>query len=1503
MQSTARQSAGEGARRARAALALPGLEDFHPAIATWFARRFEEGPTEAQARGWPSVRAGSDTLIAAPTGTGKTLAGFLVAIDQLYSAPAAGEQEAGTRLVYVSPLKALAVDIHHNLEEPLAEIAAVARELGYEPPPITVAVRTGDTTAGERAAMLRRPPTFLVTTPESLYLLVSARRSRENLRQVRWLIVDEIHALARDKRGAHLALTLERLDSLQQDDLPQRIGLSATQRPIELTARLLAGAPRTATASGDGRPERRSAQGPAIIDCGHNRALSVRIELPESELGAAPTTEQLGELVDRIAAHVEDHRTTLVFVNTRRLSERLAHLLGERLGEDQVAAHHGSLAVDRRQRTEARLRAGDLRALVATASLELGIDVGPVELVCQVGSPRSIATFLQRVGRANHSRHGTPEGVLLPMTRDELVECAALLCAVHQGRLDSVLAPGAPLDILAQQLVAEVAAVGECAEDDLYELARGASPYAELARAEFDEVVELLAEGIQTGRGRRMAYVHRDGVARVLRPRRGAGLAALTSGGAIAEIGDYRVVVEPEETPVGSVNEDFAIESMAGDVFLLGTHSWRVRRVTAGEVRVVDAEGANPTIPFWIGEAPARTDELSDEVSELRRSLGAAIAESGVEEAVALARERCGLELEPARALVDYLAAAQSQLGVLPSKRDVVFERFFDEAGGMQLVLHAPFGARVNRAYGLALRKRFCVTFDFELQAAASDDALLLSLGPQHSFPLDSAPALVHSSSARGALEQALLVSPMFASRWRWNLNRALAVLRFRGSKKTPIQLQRMEAEDVMAAIFPALAACQENAPPGPIEIPDHVLVRQTLEDCLHEAMDVDGLIELVSGMESSQIRAHFVDSTEPSLLSHEILNGKPFTFLDDAPLEERRSRAVQLRRGLPLQAGDVGRLDAEAIARVRTEATPDLRDPEELHDLLLSLVVSRPLEGHPDWFESLVEQGRASTLTVNAARAAAEGAPVAEPLWCATERIARARVLFAGAQVVVDADVDAGPTGAALATGDQPQDPDEAAATALRGHLDLLGPVSVADLAARTALSPARVEVALARLEAEGFAMRGRFDPALAAAEQWCSRRLLARIHAYTRNRLRREIEPVNARDFARFLARWQNVAPGTQLHGRNGLLAVIDRLQGFELAAGAWEESVFQARVERYQERWLDDLCLAGEVAWGRLAPAAGERVDAAERRGARTPSRATPITFALREDLPWLAHAARAGRPVEEPAHGAARDLLDVLRQHGALFSSELRALTGRLPTEVEEGLWDLVARGLVTADSFSAVRTLFGSREAWSRRSRPGRRARLGARRAVTVAERAEGRWSLLRLPGAEAGLAQEGGARSAPGMLDGEALAEQVAGQLLARWGVVFFDLMARENVALPWREVLWALRRLEARGLVRGGRFVAGFAGEQYALEEAVTELRAVRRGARHRGASTEEGAPGVRLSAADPLNLAGIVLPGGRIPALRKRSLVFRDGLVAEEEQTGPAGRRERAEMLSVPA
>ena len=1366
---------------------MPLPTSFHPAVRAWFERTFDS-PTPAQDRGWAEILAGKDTLIAAPTGSGKTLAAFLTSLDSLVHRSSGGDLGDGVDVVYVSPLKALSSDVQKNLEAPLAGIRAAAKELGLEPPAITTALRTGDTTAAARAAIVKRAPHLLITTPESLYLMLTAERTREALRRVRTVIVDELHALMRDKRGSHLALSLARLDALA-DKRPQRIGLSATVHPIEQAARFLVGTERPCS----------------VVDVGHRRDLDLAIELPSTDLQAVATHEQWSEIYDRLAVLVGAHRTTLVFVNTRRMAERVAHHLAERLGEDKVAAHHGSLAKDRRLRTEQRLKSGEMRAIVATASLELGIDVGTVDLVCQIGSPRAVTTFLQRIGRSGHALGRTSRGRLFATSRDELVECAALVRAVAAGRLDRVEPPRAPLDVLAQQIVAECA-TREWSEDALFDMVREAAPYADLDRDDFDAVVETLSEGMAPRLGRGGALLHRDRVNRVLRARRAARLVALTNGGAIPDVADYRVVLDPDETAVGTVNEDWAIESMAGDVFVLGSHSWRIRRVESrqGVLRVEDARGQPPTVPFWLGEAPSRTWELSTEVSRLRADVVAAIdAQDDVREMLA---SECVLGPSGAAQLADYVAAQRDALGVVPTMDDVVFERFFDEAGGMQLVVHAPFGGRVNRAFGLALRKRFCVSFDFELQAAATDDAIVLSMGTAHSFPLTDAFKFVRSDQLDATLQQAVLQAPMFGTRWRWNASRALAIVRYERGKRVPPFLQRMRADDLLAAVFPAHVACQDNAPGGPIEVPDNPIVQQTVRDCLSEAMDTERLRDVLRRMERGEIRLHARDTTEPSPFSHEVLNAKPYAFLDDAPLEERRARAVSLRRTLPEHQRDLGALDPDAISRVVAEARPQPRDADELHDALLGLVATPIEEAWRPMLDGLIRAGRAAKLGELAF--ALENARVVETIYVGAPR----------RTVPPHVDSPAPPR-------------DDALLSLVRGHAEVCGPFTPAALADKLGLEAWEIDLAVAKLESEGLLLRGRFTPGVEEDEA-CDRRLLARIHRYTLDRLRSEIEPVSAQDFMRYLLERHRLTARTKAGGRAGLRDAISMLQGFEIAAAAWETEILAPRVAGYRSEWLDELCLAGEVAWARLSP----RRTTTTAQGST--SRATPITLASRRDLGWLLAAVRAGAEAEAPPPGSAHDALEALRSRGALFLDDLAGVARLDRNALVEALWDLVGRGLATGDGFQPLRDLMAS----------GRAPRKQGR-AV------QGRWSVIETVS----------------NVPADEMADHVAGQLLARYGVVFRELVARESFGVPWREVLRALRRREARGIARGGRFVAGFIGEQYALPEAVDGLRRVRR--------QERTGEVVRIRATDPLNLVGILTPGPRVPAHAGAWLDLRDG------------------------
>ena len=1393
------------------------LERFHPLVRDWFLSRFAS-PTAVQERGWEAIADGRHALLCAPTGSGKTLAAFLACLDRLVRAGLDGTLEEAPRAVYVSPLKALSNDIHRNLQEPLREIAALAAARGEPLPEIRVATRTGDTPASERAKMARRPPHIWITTPESLYILLTSESGRRGLAMTGTVIVDEIHALADDKRGAHLTLSLERLQALVPAPL-QRIGLSATVRPIEEVARFLVGAGGSAALP---------SAACAIIDEGHWRAIDLGVEVPKDELGPIATHPLWDETLDRIAALAGEHRTTLVFVNTRRLVERVSHQLAARLGEDAVVAHHGSLARATRLRAEERLKSGAARVCVATASLELGIDIGTVDLVCQIGSPRSVSLCLQRVGRSGHALGRTPKGRLFPLTRDELVECAALLRLQRRGELDRLGIPSWPLDVLAQQITA-ACACETWDEDRLFETVRRAWPYRDLPRERFDQVVAMLASGFATARGRSGALLHRDGVNRMLKGRRGARLVALTNGGAIPDNADYDVVLDAEGTFVGRVNEDFAIESMAGDVFLLGNAAWRIRRVERGRVRVEAAPESTPTVPFWLGEAPARTPELSAAVGDLRdgvdqRLEAADAAEIGrtaenLQPATLFLQEETGLPPEAAAQIAAYIVEGKRVLGVVPTARRIVAERFFDESGGMQLVLHAPLGGRINRAWGLALRKRFCRTFDFELQAAATDDGVNLSLSPQHSFPLEDVFRFVRARGVEEVLTQAVLPSPIFTARWRWTATRSLAVPRHQGGRKVPPPILRMRCDDLLAAVFPAQVACQDNAPGGDIQIPDHPLVFETLRDCLHEALDVTGLAGVLGAIESGSLEILARDTPQPSVFAHQILNAMPYAFLDDAPLEERRARAVNLRRALPDDAQDLGRLDPEAIRAAREDAWPRARDADELHDALLGLVLVPRAEiakRFGDAAEELLRSLQADR------RVSAIGSVLA-----AAERAAEAEAALDGTSDGVQAVV--------------------------RGWAEVSGPFRSSALACLLGLPEASVAAAAAALEAQGILLRGTFTPpgveTTSQEIEWCDRRILARIHRATLRSLRREIEPVPAAVYLRFLSSWQHAAPGSRLRGSDGLLEVVELLQGFEAPVEAWESSILPVRIESYDPGDLERLGLGGALVWGRFAPRPGAPAGAssearATRRGSI--SRSSLVTLALRDDLPWLLPR----READPPLSSRAAAVRDHLAERGASYPSEVARSLKLLPAEMDEAIGELVAKGCATLDGFAALRRLAGL----SRRRPGGRGQQRFVRRRGPGPLGGEGRLSLLDRSGEET-----------------EDAREHRAAQLLRRYGVLFRELLAREATAPPWREVLSVLRRAEARGEVRGGRFVDGVVGEQFALAEAVEALRAERR--------REAGGDRVEVAASDPLNLAGVLTSGPRVPAQSGARILLVDG------------------------
>ena len=1471
---------------------------------------------------------------------------FLAAIDRLFQQSEQKDLPNEIRVVYVSPLRALSNDMHRNLEQPLAEILALAAETGLEVPPIRVGLRTGDTTASQRASLLRRPPHILVTTPESLYLMLTSPKSRELLRSVETVIVDEIHALVRDKRGSHLAITLERLAALCPRKL-QRIGLSATQRPMDQIARFLVGfggnpfesipeipKPRKNTGllpfDDDIAPDRSVAtttdEGlPVILDIGHQRQLDLAIEIPPSDLGAVCMHEQWAEINQRIVELVNSHRATLIFVNTRRLAERLTHQLSELLGEEAVSSHHGSLAYKHRHDTEQRLKSGQLKAVVATASLEMGIDVGYVDLVIQIGSPRNIATFLQRIGRSGHALGLIPKGRLFALTRDELFECMAIMRAIRAGRLDIVPIPVAPLDVLAQQIVAEVA-TQEWNTDELFEMIRRAAPYRELSRYEFDRIVRVLSEGMTPGGERSRVFLHHDQVGRRLRARPGARMAAIANAGAIPEVFAIRVVTEEDHTVVGSVDEDFGTESQSGDIFLLGNTSWRIRYLRGGDLFVTDAGGAPPTIPFWRGEAPGRTYELSDEVSRLREDLEQRLDDpTSAENWLVL---EANVNLDAAHQAVEYARAQKAAIGLLPSLRRVVFERFFDESGGMQLVIHAPFGTRITRAWGLAMRKRFCRSFDFELQANADDDGIVLSLGPQHSFPLESMFPMLNPRNVQALFEQAVLVVPIFQNRWRWNATRALQVSRAKHGKKVPPALQRFRSEDLLTAVFPKLTGCQENVV-GDIELPDHPLVKQTMDDCLYEAHDMEALKEVLGRVERGEIEFLARDTREPSPFSYELINANPYAFLDGGEVAERRARAVSTRRSLSVESvEDLGRLDPDAISQVVAEAQPLVRNADELHDALLSRILLPEPEG-ADWrefFAELVTDGRATEVTRSLQKESGSSESLSNEIartnrdedrlfaWAATERVPAVLAAFPDAQLKRSVSVPAEVRHDWEST--------DARVAIVRGLLEICGPITGEAVSRRCGITTSQANAALEALEGDGLVLRGRFTPATVAAAdreekividapdesgesrhfpsesttEWCHRRLLARIHRLTMDGLRKQIEPVGIDVFVRFLTRHQGVSWSHRRGGANGLFEAIAQLQGLDIPSVAWERDILPLRVEGYRVEWLDELCLTGEVGWGRLFPPPR---NPDKSRPMASLTRVAPVSFFLREDALWL--GARSPEFDLDGLSSPAKQVYELLSSRGAMFAADLLTATRMLNDHLDDALGELVTRGILTADGFAGLRALVGEKPTVARKLN---RQKVERKRTTKAAI---GRWSIRATrnggsnPPGEPGTSKEpvlspmtveqGLARSAvvtkstdetktDVRVANARIAEDWAWQLLRRWGVVFRDLLVREDGAPPWFEVLQVFRRLEARGEIRGGRFISGVAGEQFALTDSVQQLRRLR----------EEGPKSeiTVISAADPLNLVGIITRQDRVPSTASNRVAYLDGVPIASQVAG---------------
>jgi ATP-dependent Lhr-like helicase len=1668
-----------------------GLPWAHPVVQEWFLTKFGSatepggGPTEPQRAGWPAILRGEPTLISAPTGSGKTLAAFLVCIDKLLRAAIEGRLAPQTHVVYISPLKALSNDVQKNLDGPLAEIQQLAMQRGYLCPEIRTGVRTGDTLTKHRFAMLKHPPHILVTTPESLYILLTAGKSRQNLTRVQTVIIDEIHAIADDKRGAHLALTLERLDALVcgENHLspgamltglsqpPQRIGLSATQNPIELVAAFLTGtnpgAPSSATVSSSPkvgsqqqgvnpspsnkpRPQEGglaswvNRQPATIIQVGQRRTLDLAIEVPSAELSSITSIAMWTEIYDKLAAFTEHHRSTLVFVNTRKLVEKISFELSNRLGEDAVAAHHGSLSRTLRLDAEQRLKSGQCKILIATASLELGIDIGSIDLVCQIATTRAVAVAMQRVGRAGHWRGAIPKGRFFATTRDDLLEQAALLRKMVAGELDQLQIPEQPIDVLMQQIVAAVGAES-WEEAALYNIVTRAYPYRNLTRTHFDELLALLHNGIENSRGRYGAYLMRDQVQGHLHARRGSRSIAISNGGAIPDTSIFAVMLQPENVQIATLDEHFAVDSSPGDVILLGNTSWRIQRVDPqGKVLVEDAHGAPPSIPFWEGEAPQRTGVLCDGVSDLRNEIDrrtlnvtpidllrtpqedfegawlqprhyaqaaeAALAAEGKSsspqhqllDTLAFLQRECFLNHSAALQLITYIVHGRAVLGAVPTKTTIIAERFFDEGGGQQLILHAPFGGRINKAWGLALRKRFCRGFNFELQAAATDNGINISLAEQHSFPLADVFHFLTTLTARELLEQASIPSPLFKNRWRWAAGRSLQLLRMSKGKRIAPQIQRSRSDDLLASVFPHASACPETMT-GDIEIPDHPLVREVMKDTLTEAMDLDGLLEILHGITDGTIRCLAVDTPVPSLFAHELINAMPYAFLDPEDAAARRTRAVNTRGNVPSRLPDApGRLDPAAIATVRAQLWPDLRDEHELHDLLLQIIAlpvpvpepssapsisgapfmtmasssswvgsqdASPAKTHhwPLFFDRLAQHGRAHLIHI-------EDQPTPTLAWIATERLPEAALLWPdlmlpqlchrerSAQRAVEG--PATPPPPATQPAPSATSPLHAATTTLtQGWLQLLGPTTPTHLATLTHTQPRDIHQALLTMEMQGLAMRGVFEHPAPPDDspheiEWCERRILQRIHRLTLGTLRKQVEPVPPAIFMRWLLDWHHLAPSTQLTGEEGVLAAVEQLEGFEAPAIEWERTLLPARVANYDPRWLDNLCLAGILGWGRVSPhpawSAGSTAATvashlgipslqarvsypAEREGdlapevcrtsasGRTaprrviPTTAAPITFFLRESSEWLHHAL-ASKSIDETilTHSLspeAQTIRTLLGERGAAFTADLQRLSTLTKLQTTTALWELATAGLASADGFDQLRAMMDPRRKTAAvaqtRAPNGRPLPIGVETAaISLRKRAAarttaGRWSLLAeahsIPSPTDARAKSQGApfmTTPPSWLGSQdaqtaiARAKQTdaaldahARILLCRYGVLFRELLARESNAPKWRDLLPILRRLEARGEIRGGRFVSGPFGEQFALPEAVDLLRQAR--TRHASRATE---PAITVAAADPLNLVGVLVPGDRTPAIPGREVSFLNGVAVEDPTSPPA-------------
>jgi len=1415
-------------------MARDPLGSFSAPTREWFTASFP-APTQAQAKAWAVTARGASVLVSAPTGSGKTLAAFLAALDRLFAVAVPTQRLARTRVLYVSPLKALAYDIDRNLRAPLAGITRAAQRSHTPVPPLEVAIRSGDTPAEERRRQARTPPDILITTPESLFLLLTSR-ARETLAAVDTVIVDEVHALAGTKRGAHLALSLERLEALtaERRGAPlQRIGLSATQRPLAEVARFLAGGAPQA----DGGWVQRLME---VVDVGATKDLDVEIVVPVEDMG------RLGELLEeplagpslgqgesrrsiwpavqpRILDLVEAHRSTIVFCNSRRLAERLCgrlnELATERAAVDGQAeadvvvarAHHGSVAREQRVLIEEELKAGRLPCVVATSSLELGIDMGAVDLVVQVESPGSVASGLQRVGRAGHQVGAASVAKIFPKYRGDLVECAVVLRRMRDGAIEATRYPRNPLDVLAQQVVAAVA-MDPWGVDDLLTLVRSCANFAELTRGQLDGILDLLSGRYPSDEFAELRpRLNWDRVEDRLVGRPGAQRLAVTSGGTIPDRGLYGVFLAGDAPGrrVGELDEEMVYETRPGETFTLGSSTWRIEDITRDQVLVTPAPGQPGKLPFWHGDAIGRPVEVGRAVGAFLREVGGG---QPADVAIETLAERYGLDELAAANLVAYVAEQRESGGLVPSDRQIVVERFRDEIGDWRVCVLSPFGRRVHAPWALAIRRRIRERLGYDVQTMEADDGIVLRLPEADDVPpLDA--IMIDADEVEELVVAELSGSALFGARFRECAARALLLPRRRGGSgggigRTPLWQQRQRAADLLS-----VASRYGSFP----------ILLETYRECLRDVFDLPALQELLSGIASRRVRVSQIETPVASPFASSLLFDyiASYMYEGDAPLAERRASALSLDRELLaelLGSAELRELvDVDALNELELELarlTPQrhARSADAVHDLLREVgdLTLEEVEARSDgdaqaWLAELERGRRVYRLRV-----------AGEERWAAAEDAARFRDAL-GVPV---------PLGFPEAFAEPVERPTvDLVARFARTH----GPFVARAVATRLGLPSDAVELALKELEREGRVVPGEFRPGRSGLE-WCDAEVLRKVRRRSLAVLRKEVEPVEPAALARFLPAWQGI--DGRVSGVDRTAEVVEQLSGCPLPASVLERDVLAARVRSYSPAWLDELTASGEVVWvGRGPLGSGDG----------------RVALCLRDQAGLLVPPPRVpgDEPWSSPRHEA---LLAHLDQRGASFWPELyQAGGGGDETEAVEALWDLVWAGLVTNDSLAPLRALVGGgvrRITSGARPASGRRARVRPRTPTrTGPPRASGRWSLVvHLVGAGASSTER---------------ATALANQLLDRHGVLTRDAVAAEDLPGGFSAVYGVLKAMEDSGRVRRGYFVEGLGGAQFAVPGAVDRLRAMRSGQ----AEAEIG-QAIALAATDPANPFGAALP-----------------------------------------